>query len=81
MRRVPVDPPRDIFWGRGLVGEELDGVERGYLFEDFLKGPHFSYMMTLVPQLIDVVASEFIPPPQADPSQPLSSRARASRAS
>ena len=81
MRRVLIAPPRDIFWGRELVGEELNGAKRGYPFEDFLEGPHFSYMMTLVPQLIDVVVSEFVPPPQADPSQPLCSRAGATQAS
>ena len=81
MRRVPITPPSDMFWGRELVGEELDRAKRGYPFEDFLEGPHFSYMMTLVPQLINIVASEFIPPPQADPSQPSSSRAGASRVS
>ena len=48
MRRVHIAPPGDIFWGQELVGEEFDGAERGYPFEDFLEGPHFSYMMTLV---------------------------------
>ena len=81
MRRVPIAPPSDMFWGRELVGEELDEAERGYPFEDFLEGPHFSYMMTLVPQLIDVMSSEFMPPSQAYPSHPLGSRAGALRAS
>ena len=49
MRRVHVAPPGDMFWGRELVGEELDRTERGYHFEDFLEGPHFSYMCTLIP--------------------------------
>ena len=49
MRRVPIAPPRDIFWGLELVREELDGVERGYPFNYFSKGPYFSYIMTLVP--------------------------------
>ena len=61
MRRVHVAPPGDMFWGR--VGEELDGSERGYPFEDFLEGLHFSYIMTQVPELINVMVSEFMPPP------------------
>ena len=81
MRRVPIFPPRDIFFGHELIGEELDGAERGYLSEDLLEGPYFSYIITLVPQLIDAVASDFVPPPQADPTQPLTSRAGTSRAS
>ena len=63
MRRVPIAPPHDMFWGHKLIGEELGGAERGYLFEDLLEGPHLSYMMTLVLQLIDTIASDFIPPP------------------
>ena len=70
-----------MFLGHELVGEELNGVEKGYLSEDLLEGPHFSYIMTLVPQLIDAVTSDFIPPPQADPTQPLTSRAGTSHAS
>ena len=75
LRRVLIAPPRDIFWGYELIGEELDGAERGYLSKDLLKGPHFSYIMTLVPQLIDAILSDFVPPSQADPTQPSTSRA------
>ena len=49
LRRVPIAPPHDMYWGCELVGEELDGAERGYPFEVLLEGPHISYMMTLVP--------------------------------
>ena len=52
-----------MFWDRELVSEELDGAERGYLSEDLLEGPQFTYIMSVVPQLIDAVASDFIPPP------------------
>ena len=44
LRMVPVAHPRDMFWGRELIGEELDGAERGYLSEDLLERPHFSYI-------------------------------------
>ena len=74
-------PLMTCFGGHELVGVELDGAERGYLSEDLLEGPHFSYIMTLVLQLIDAVASDFVPPPQADPTQPSTSRARTSCAS
>ena len=69
--RVPVAPPGDMFWGSELVGDELDIAERGFPIGDLLEGSHISYMMTLVPQLIDV-AVWGVPPPstQADPSQP-----------
>ena len=70
-----------MFWGHEFIGEDLDGAERGYLSEDLLKGPYFSYIITLVPQLIDVVASDFVPPPQADPTEPSTSRAGTSCAS
>ena len=79
MRRVPIAPHGDIFWGRELVGEELIEAERGYPSESLLEDAHFSYMFTLIPQLIDVVASDFVPPalpPHADPAQPLRSRGR-----
>ena len=49
LRRVPISPLRNMFWGCELVGEELDGAERGHISQDLLKGPHFSYIMTLVP--------------------------------
>ena len=42
-----------------------------------LGGAHFSYLCTLIPQLIDVVARDFVPlalPPQVDPIQPSSLR-------
>ena len=81
MRRVPIAPPHDMFWGHDLVGKELDGAERGYLSEDLLEGPYFSYIMTLVLQLIDAVTSDFIPPPQVDPTQPSTSRAGTSHVS
>ena len=71
MRRVPIAPPTDMFWGRELIREELTKAERGYLSEGFLKGVHFSYVCTLIPQLIDVIASDFVPPappPQAEPA-------------
>ena len=77
MRRVPVAAPRDIFWGRDIVGEELLEVERGYPSVGLLEGAHFSYVCTLIPQLIDVVVSDFVPstpPPQPDPAQLSSSR-------
>ena len=62
-----------MFWGRELIGEELTEAERGYPSRSFLEGAHFSYVCTLIPQLINVVASDFVPPvppPQADPAQP-----------
>ena len=81
MRRVPIAPPHDIFWGYELIDEELDKAERGYPFEDLLEVSHFSHMMTLVPLLIDAVTSDFVPPPQANPTQPSTSRAGTLRAS
>ena len=48
-------PPRDIFWGRQLIGDELDVTERGFPIGDLLEGSHLSYIMTLVLQLIDIV--------------------------
>ena len=42
-------PPRDMFWGRELVRDELDAVERGYSIGYLLEGSHLSYVMTLVP--------------------------------
>ena len=41
-------PPCDMFWGRELVGDELDAAERGYPIGDLLEGSHLSYIMTLV---------------------------------
>ena len=70
-----------MFYGYELVDEELHGAERGYLSEDLLEGPHFSYIMTLVPQLINAVVSDFVRPPQADPTQPSTSKAGTSCAS
>ena len=67
MKRVPIIPLSDLFWGRKLVGEELLEVERGYSSEGLLEGAHFFYVCTLIPQLIDVMASDFVPP--APPSQ------------
>ena len=70
LRRFPIAPPCDMFWGRELIGEELAEAERGYLSEGLLEGAHFFYMCTLIPQLIDVIASDFVPlvpPPQIDP--------------
>ena len=49
LRRVPVTPPRDMFWGRELAGDELGAAERGYPIGDLLEGSHLSYIMTLVP--------------------------------
>ena len=49
MRRVLIAPPRNMFWGHELIGEDLDGAERGYVSENLLEGPYFSYIMTLVP--------------------------------
>ena len=63
LRRVPVAPPRDMFWGIELVGDELDATERGFPIGDLLEGSHLSYIMTLVPQLIDAAVWEVIPPP------------------
>ena len=66
-------PPGDMFWGRELVGDELDVAERGFPIGDLLEGSHLSYIMTLVPQLIDVAVWEVVPPPpptQVDPVQP-----------
>ena len=77
MRRVPIAPPGDIFWGQELVGEELLKTERGYPSEGLLEIAHFFYVCTLIPQLINVVSSDFMPPappPQVDPAQPSSSR-------
>ena len=82
--RVPIAPPGDMFWGRELAGEELIEVERGYPSESLLDGAHFSYVCTLIPQLIDVVVSDFIPPtppPETNPVQPSSSRGGTSQAS
>ena len=65
--------PGDMFWGRGLTRDEMDAAKRGYPIGDLLEGSHLSYIMTLVPQLIDVTVCEFIPPPpptQVDPVQP-----------
>ena len=84
MRRVRITPPGDMFWGRELAGEELIEAERGYPSESLLEGVHFSYVCTLIPQLIDVVASDFIPPappPQVDPRQLLDSRGETSQVS
>ena len=84
MRTFPIAPPGDMFWGRELAGEELIEAERGYPSESLLEGAHFSYVCTLIPQLIDVVASDFIPPappPQADLVQPSCLRGRTSQAS
>ena len=75
-------PPRDMFWGRELIGDELDAAERGYPIGDLLEGSHLSYIMTLVPQLIDVVVSSFIPPSppsQVDPAQPSTSGGETAR--
>ena len=49
-------PLGDMFWGSELIGDELDVAERGFPIGDLLEGSHISYIMTLVPQLIDVVA-------------------------
>ena len=84
MRRVSIAPLSDIFWGRELAREELIEAKRGYHFESLLEGAHFSYVCTLIPQLIDVVANNFVPlapPPQVDPAQPLDSRGRTLQAS
>ena len=71
LRRVPVAPPSDMFWGSELVGDELSAAERGFPIGDFLEGSHLPYMTTLVPQLIDVAVWGVPPPPtQADPVQP-----------
>ena len=59
-----------MFWGQKLAGEELFEAERGYPSESLLKGAHFSYVCTLIPQLIDVIVSDFVPSvpsPQANP--------------
>ena len=69
MRRVPTTPPIDMLWGREFIGEELFEAERGYPSKGLLEGAHFSYVCTLIPQLINVMASDFVPPalpPQAD---------------
>ena len=74
--------PREMFWGRELVRDELDAAERGYPIRGLLEGSHLSYIMTLVPQLIDVAVSEFAPPPppsQVDLAQPSTSRGRTAR--
>ena len=83
MRRVPIAPPGEMFWSRDLIREELDRAERGYPFQDYLEGAYFSYMAVLVLQLIDSMASDFIPPlppPSIDPIQTLSSRVKTSQA-
>ena len=49
LRRVPVAPPRDMFWGRELVGDDLDAAERGYPIGGLLEGSYLSYVMTLMP--------------------------------
>ena len=49
MRRVPITPPGDMFWGREFVGEELIKAERGYPYNSFLEGAHFFYVCTLIP--------------------------------
>ena len=75
-------PPRDMFWGRELVGDELDVAERGFPIGDLLEGSHLSYIMTLVPQLIDAMVWEVVPPPpptQVDPVQPPTSRGEPAR--
>ena len=84
MRRVLVAPPRDIFWGGELIRDEILEAKRRYSSEDLLEGTYFIYICTLIAQLIDVVASDFIlpaPPPKADPAQPLGSRGGSSQAS
>ena len=53
MRRVLVTPLSDMFWSRELTGEELARAERGYPYEDLLERAYFSYMATLIPELID----------------------------
>ena len=66
-----------MFWRRELVGEELFEAKRGYPSQGLLEGVHFSYVCTLIPQLIDVVASDFVlsgPPPEVNPAQPSGSR-------
>ena len=64
-------PFGDMFWGSELVGDELDVTKRGFPIGDLLEGSHLPYMMTLLPQLINVVVWGVPPPPtQADPSQP-----------
>ena len=60
MRGIPVAPLSDMFWVRKLAGEELIKVMRGYPYESLLEGAHFSYVCTLILQLIEVVASDFI---------------------
>ena len=71
LRKVPMAPPTDMFWGSELVGDELGAAERGFPIGDLLEGSHLPYMTTLVPQLIDVTVWRVPPPPtQADPSQP-----------
>ena len=61
IRRVPVAPPGNIFWGQEFVRKELAEAERRYPFEGLLEGAYFSYVCTLIPQLINVVASDFVP--------------------
>ena len=56
-------PLGDKFWGRELVGDELDVAERGFPTKDLLEWSHLSYIITLVLQLIDVVVCKFITPP------------------
>ena len=71
MRRVPIAPLSDMFWSRELVREEITKAERGYPFEGLLEGAHFSYVCSLISQLIDVVVSDFVlpaPPPEVDPT-------------
>ena len=84
MRRDPIAPLDDMFQGRELIGEELLRAERGYSSEGLLEGAHFSYVYTLIPQLIDIMVSDFVlpaPPPEADPAQPSGSRGGTSQAS
>ena len=59
MRRAPVASLGDMFWGRGLTGKELARAEREYPSEDFLERADSFYMVTLIPQLIDTMASNF----------------------
>ena len=62
MRSVPISLLSDMFWGQELAREELFEAERGYPSEGLLESAHFSYMCSLIPELIDVVASDFVPP-------------------
>ena len=74
----------NMFYGRELVGEEFIEAERLYLSDSVLGAAHFSYVCTLIPQVIDVVASDIIPaalPSQVHLAQPSRSRGRTSQAS